>query len=73
MAQKNVVKQDDAWPWSASVSPQAPLARSDAGTAGVRESWFDSSWELRRGLQVEELDELPSAFGGLGEDGGLAR
>lgn len=63
MAQKNVVKQDDAWPWSA----------SDAGSAGVRESWFDSSWELRRGLQVEELDELPSAFGGLGEDSGLAR
>lgn len=67
MARKNVVKQDDAWPWSASVSPQV-AAPQTAGAARGRESWYDSSWELRHGLQVEELDDLPSAFGGLGED-----
>lgn len=63
MAQKYVTKQDDAALWSASLSPQAPPRAPNAGSS--RESWFDSSWKLRQGLQVDELEDLPSAFGDL--------
>ena len=62
MAQKNVSKQDDASLWSASVSPQATPRNQGPSS---RDSWFDSSWELRQGLEVDELDALPSAFGDL--------
>jgi hypothetical protein len=65
MAQKYVNKQDDAALWSASLSPQA--ARRSGGAPSSRENWFDSSWELRQGLQVDELEDLPSAFGDLAE------
>ncbi len=38
-----------AWPSSAVPEPDS----------AVRDNWFDSSWELRHGLVVAELEALP--------------
>lgn len=43
-----------AWPASA-----APEPDSAASTQAARDNWFDSSWELRHGLVVAELEVLP--------------
>lgn len=38
--------------------PQTP-----AGDSGRDVTWFDSSWDLRKGLDVAELNELPVDLG----------
>lgn len=43
-----------AWPSSAVPEPD-----SAALTQAARDNWFDSSWELRHGLLVAELEALP--------------
>ncbi|MEN9544688.1 MAG: hypothetical protein RLZZ598_1521 [Pseudomonadota bacterium] len=45
-----------AWPSS------DPLRLDAASSSSSRDNGFDSSWELRRGLEVAELDELPEDF-----------
>jgi hypothetical protein len=40
--------------------PFGTVPPADAAAAeAARDNWFDSSWELRRGLQVAELELAP--------------
>ncbi|RZT94998.1 hypothetical protein [Rivibacter subsaxonicus] len=53
--------------------PAAEPTRFDEtdGSPSQRDNWFDSSWELRRGLVVAELDTVPDDF--LATDTGKGR
>ena len=69
---------DDALPsWADSdgglMSGRRMPARRNGGSGRppVDSSFFDSSWELRRGLEVAELAQVPSEWGDL-DDGGSA-
>ncbi|WP_309639668.1 hypothetical protein [Methylibium sp.] len=48
-------------PPSESFPPPAREAESGAEAPGDP-GWFDSSWELRQGLDVAELDEVPAEW-----------